>query len=100
MGMQPTADATLMLYFKPMLRGTPSGNEADAVVNFDNYDSVALTIPVNTHLTAISAVANIIVSTHSGIIVIASDQTDSTSYLQGSGITACGTITTQIAYAN
>ena len=101
MGMQPTADATLMLYFKPMLRGTPSGNEADAVVNFDNYDSVELTIPVNTHLTAINAIVSVIASANApGLMVVANDDSGGTEYLSGSGITACGTITTQIAYAN
>ena len=50
MGMQPTADASLTLYFKSMVRGIPSGNEPDADASFDNYDSVIVTVPVNTHL--------------------------------------------------
>ena len=85
--MQPTSDSALTLNF------SVDGVSSTVVLNLTT---------ANTHVTAINAIANIIVSTLSGIIVIASDQTDSTSYLQGSGIASCGTIkhTSSVLYYN
>ena len=101
MGMQPTADASLTLYFKSIVRGTPSGNEPDADASFDNHDSVVVTIPVNTHLVAIQAIVRAISSPSSGpVIIVANDDSGGTEYLSGSGITACGTISIAPAYAN
>jgi len=99
-GMQPTADASLTLYFKSMLRGDPTGS-VDATASLDNNDSVIVTIPVNTHLTAMTAITNTIANPNgSSIIVVANDDSGGTEYLEGSGITACGTITVAAAYAN
>ena len=101
MGMQPTADASLTLYFKSMVRGTPSGNEPDADASFDNYDSVIVTIPVNTHLIAMRAIIEAINnSSFPAMIVVANNDSGGTEYLNGSGITACGTITVMARYAN
>ena len=102
MGMQPTADASLTLYFKSMLRGDPTGS-VDHANSLDNNDSVIVTIPNNTHLVAMTAIANAIGSGGSScnnIIVVANDDSGGTEYLAGSGITACGTITVAAAYAN
>ena len=61
MGMQPTADSALTLYFKPMLRRTPSGNEPDADASFDNHDAVILNLTTaNTHLTAMQAITHVL----------------------------------------
>ena len=109
MGMQPTADSALTLYFKPMLRRTPSGNEPDADASFDNHDAVILNLTTaNTHLTAMQAIIHVLNtgrgfktnSRYPALIVIANDDSGGTEYLENSGITSCGTITVQAAYAN
>ena len=101
-GMHPSADSTLALYFKPMVRRTPSGNEPDADEMFDNNDRVLLTLTTaNTHLTAIKAITNAISSSaRSQLIVVANDDSGGTEYLSGSGISACSVITVNVAYAN
>jgi len=109
MGMQPVGDSELGLYFKSMRRGVPSGNEPDADASFDNHDSVVLNLTTaNTHLTAMKAITHSITTgkTYSSgvgltnLIVIANDDSGGTEYLNGSGISSCGTITVQSAYAN
>ena len=101
MGMQPTSDTALTLYFKSMLRGPGNEGAADGVANLDNNDSVIVTIPANTHLIAIKAVIEAINSPNSsGVIIVANDDSGGTSYLANSGITACGTITVAAAYSN
>ena len=109
MGMQPTADSALTLYFKPIVRRTPSGNEPDANASFDNHDTVTLNLTTaNTHLTAMQAITHVLNtgrgfktnSRYPALIVIANDDSGGTEYLENSGITSCGTITVQAAYAN
>ena len=100
MGMQPTSDTALTLYFKSMLRGSGNEGAADALANLDNNDSVTVTISANTHLTAMEAIVNAINNSASSIIVIANDDSGGTKYLAGSGISACGTISVAAAYAN
>ena len=109
MGMQPTADSALTLYFKPMLRRTPSGNEPDADASFDNHDAVILNLTTaNTHLIAMQAIAHAIRTGREylgtdilpALIVIANDDSGGTEYLANSGIASCGTITVKAAYAN
>ena len=101
MGMQPTADASLTLYFKSMLRRTPSGNEPDADASFDNNDSVIVTISANTHFVAMNAIIEAINNDNfPAVIVVANDDSGGIEYLNGSGITACGTITVAAAYSN
>jgi len=100
-GMQPTNDAELTIYFKSMLRGSGNEGAGDALVNLDNNDAVILTIPVNTHLVAMTAIINAVNSTSSAnVIVVANDDSGGTEYLNNSGITACGTISVSVAYAN
>jgi len=108
-GMQPTGDSVLALYFKSMVRGTPSGNEDDAVENFNNYDRVSLNLTTaNTHLVAMQVITHAIVAGRKfgtnkslpNLIIVANDDSGGTEYLSGSGIASCGTIATQIGYAN
>lgn len=101
MGMQPTSDTALTLYFKSMLRGSGQEGAADAASNLDNNDQVVLTIPSNTHLVAIKAIANAIHGDNfPALLVIANDDSGGTEYLAGSGITGCGTIEVAAGYTN
>jgi len=108
MGMQPTSDTALTLYFKSMLRGSGQEGAADSAANLDNNDSVTVTIPAITHLVAMKAIAKAIFTGKSftnnnflpSLIIVANDDSGGTEYLEGSGITACGTITVQAAYTN
>ena len=101
MGMQPTADTSLTLYFKSMLRGSGNEGAADALANLDNNDSVILTITANKHLKAMSAIVEAINSENMpSLLVIANDDSGGTEYLAGSAITACGTISVTAAYTN
>ena len=100
MGMQPTSDTALTLYFKPMVRRDPTGS-VDSANSLDNHDSVVVTIPANTHIIAMRAISEIINKTESSaFVVIANNDSGGTEYLSGSGITACGTITVAAAYTN
>ena len=101
MGMQPTSDTALTLYFKSMLRGSGNEGAGDALANLDNNDSVILTISANTHLVAMTAIIQAINNpSSSDVIIIANDDSGGTEYLEGSGISACGTISVTVAYAN
>ena len=100
MGMHPSGDTNLILFFKPMVRRTPSGNEPDANASFDNHDKISLTIPNNTHLTAMTAIVRAINNNTSTIIVVANNDSDSTEYLANSGITSCASIVVNTAYTN
>ena len=100
MGMQPTSDTALTLYFKSMVRRDPTGS-VDHANSLDNHDSVILTISANTHITAMRVIANAINNPNlSPFIVIANDDSGGTEYLSGSGVSACGTITVSAAYSN
>ena len=101
MGMQPISDTALELYFKSMLRGSGNEGAGDVLANLDNNDSVVLTIPANTHLVAMTAIIQAINSPSSAeVIIIANDDSGGTEYLAGSGVSACGTISVAVAYAN
>ena len=81
MGMHPSGDTNLILFFKPMVRRTPSGNEPDANASFDNHDKISLTIPNNTHLTAMTAIVQAINDYRNTIIVVANNDSGGTEYL-------------------
>ena len=100
MGMQPTSDTALTLYFKSMLRGSGNEGAGDALANLDNNDSVILTISANTHLVAMTAIIKAINTSPAEVIIIANDDSGGTEYLSGSGVSACGTISVAVAYAN
>ena len=95
MGMQPTSDTELTLYFKSMLRGPGQEGAADGVANLDNNDSVIVTIPANTHLTAMRTIATAASSDQlPALVVVANDDaTPGTEYLANSGIANIRTIT-------
>ena len=101
MGMQPTSDTALTLYFKSMLRGSGNEGAGDALANLDNNDSVILTVSANTHLVAMTAIIKAINNPSSAeVIIVANDDSGGTEYLSGSGVSACGTISVTVAYAN
>ena len=100
MGIIPANDTSLALYFKPMKRGVPGGNELDDVTNFDNNDLVVLTIPDNTHLKAMTAIVQAINDYRNNIIVVANNDSDGTEYLANSGITSCALISINATYDN
>ena len=101
MGMQPTSDTALTLYFKSMLRGSGNEGAGDALANLDNNDSVILTVSANTHLVAMTAIIKAINNPSSAeVIIVANDDSGGTEYLSGSGVSACGTISVAVAYAN
>ena len=100
MGMQPTSDTALTLYFKSMLRRDPTGS-VDHANSLDNNDSVILTISANTHITAMRAICQAIANPNmEPLIVVANNDSGGTEYLAGSGISACGTISVAAAYTN
>jgi len=100
MGMHPSARDALTLYFKSMTRGSGQEGAADSAANLDNNDSVVVTIPNDTHLVAMKAIAHAAVANPRALVVITNDDSGGTEYLANSGITACGTITVQAAYTN
>ena len=83
-----------------MVRRTPSGNEPDANASFDNHDKISLTIPNNTHLTAMTAIVQAINDYRNTIIVVANNDSGGTEYLANSGITSCASIVVNPAYTN
>ena len=101
MGMQPTSDTALTLYFKSMLRGSGNEGAGDALANLDNNDTVILTISANTHLVAMKAIIEAINNDNfPAVIIVANDDSGGTEYLAGSGVSACGAISVAVAYAN
>tara|TARA_R100000664_G_C2690156_1_gene94588 strand:+ start:257 stop:685 length:429 start_codon:yes stop_codon:yes gene_type:complete len=101
MGMQPTSDTALTLYFKSMLRGSGNEGAADSAANLDNNDSVIVTISANTHLVAMTAIIEAINNdNYPAVLIIANDDSGGTEYLAGSGISACSTISVAAAYTN
>ena len=104
MGMQPTSDTLLTMFFKNMVRG--SGNlgfdmgESVSALSLENYDYVQLVVPANTHMVAMKAIAKAIAggSRSEPFIVIANNDSDGTEYLAGSGITSCFRIVQEAAF--
>jgi hypothetical protein len=101
MGMQPTGDSELTLYFKSMVRRDPTGS-LDHANSLDNNDTVLLNLTTaNTHLACMTAIVRH-VNTRSdlSLLVIANDDSGGTEYLASSGIASCGAINVAAAYAN
>ena len=94
-GMQPTGDSTLTMYF------SVAGKLSSVVLNLTT---------ANTHITAIQAITYSITSGRSftnnnylpSVIIVANDDSGGTEYLEGSGIASCGTIkhTSSVLYYN
>ena len=85
-GMQPTGDSVLTMYF------SVDGVKSSVVLNLTT---------ANTHITAIQAITHSIATGRSftnnkylpAVIIVANDDSGGTEYLEGSGIASCGTIT-------
>jgi len=72
MGMHPTSDTALTLFFKPQIRN--HSDDAGAI----NNDSVILTVPTNRHKEAMDALVGLIHSSPaSSLIRVADDHTGS-----------------------
>ena len=101
MGMQPTSDTALTLYFKPIVRYHPGG-AADSSANLANHDSVILNLTTaNTHLACITAIVkHVNKRSDLSLLVVANDDSGGTEYLSGSGISSCGAINIAAAYTN
>ena len=93
-GMHPTSDTALTLFFKPQIRNQSDAQDGNVV----NNDSVVLTVGTNDHKDAITALVkrfNQIQGMNDAgenLIVVADDLTNNTSYCV-SEVTACGAIT-------
>ena len=102
MGMQPTGDSALTLYFKSMLRGSFGGaGSVEEIVNAQNNDSGVVTLASpNTHIMAMSAIIEAINNPNlPSVIIVANDDSGGTEYLDKTNITGCGTITVAAAYS-
>tara|TARA_R100000388_G_scaffold81589_1_gene60264 strand:+ start:1821 stop:2216 length:396 start_codon:yes stop_codon:yes gene_type:complete len=101
MGMQPTNDSELTLYFRSITRQHPGGS-ADSSANLANHDTVVLNLTTaNTHLECMKAISRAVTfPSVTGLIIIANDDSDNPVYLLDSGISGCGTITVAPAYTN
>ena len=94
-GMQPTGDSALTMYF------SVDGVRSSVVLNLTT---------ANTHITAIKAITHSITTGRSftnnnylpAVIIVANDDSGGTEYLEGSGIASCGTIkhTSSVLYYN
>jgi len=94
-GMQPTADSSLTLYFKSMLNRDGMDVGSNAVVV---SDSVILTLATaNTHRETMEALCEKFLSPKDGMIVVGDDLSTDTEYFS-TLISAVGTIT--VAAAN
>ena len=84
-GMQPTGDSALTMYF------SIDGVSSSVVLNLTT---------ANTHITAIQAITHSIITGKSftnqtylpAVIIVANDDSGGTEYLEGSGIASCGAI--------
>tara|TARA_A100000171_G_scaffold49728_2_gene59416 strand:+ start:3774 stop:4169 length:396 start_codon:yes stop_codon:yes gene_type:complete len=94
-GMHPTADDALTLFFKPQIRNAGDGQDGNVV----NNDSVILTVGTNDHKDAMQALIKALykdegfnVDGADNFVVVADDLSTNTKYLV-SEVTAVGTIT-------
>ena len=94
-GMIPTDDNTLTLFFKSMLN---FDGDADGANEFVKSDSIALTLSAaNTHKATIEALVGFFGSPRDGMLVVGDDETGSLEYFS-TLISAVATIT--VAAAN
>jgi len=100
-GMHPTSDTALTLWFTPQIR--VSGGVTDGS-DFTNNDSVVLTVGTNDHKDAMTALIKRfnkirgMNDVDESFIVVADDLTNNTKYCV-SEVTACGAITIGAAFA-
>ena len=94
-GMHPTSDTALTLFFKPQIRNQSDAQDGNVV----NNDSVVLTVGTNDHKDAMQALIKALykdegfnVDGADNFVVVADDLSTNTKYLV-SEVTAVGTIT-------
>ena len=94
-GMHPTSDTALTLFFKPQIRNAGDGQDGNVV----NNDSVVLTVGTNDHKDAMQALIKAFKAEKGfngdgddSFVVVADDLSNSTRYVV-SEVTACGAIT-------
>ena len=98
MGMHPTSDTALTLFFKPQIRNNGDGQADD----FTNNDSVVLTVGTNDHKDAIADLCRLFAGAANGGIhadgyIDVAD--DLTAKYAVSTVTAVGAITVGAAFA-
>ena len=108
LGMHPTSDTALTLFFKPRLLVDSTSNlalnqDTDNAVAASTLqqlssktesDSVILNVTANKHKEVMQALCNTMTQSQAGFINVADDLTGSTSYLHAN-ITSCGSITSE-----
>jgi hypothetical protein len=93
-GMHPTSDTALTLFFNPQIRNQSDAQDGNVV----NNDSVVLTVGTNDHKDAMTALVKRfnkirgMNDVDESFIVVADDLTNNTKYCV-SEVTACGAIT-------
>ena len=94
-GMHPTSDTALTLFFKPQIRNQSDAQDGNVV----NNDSVVLTVGTNDHKDAMQALIKAFGADKGfnpdgddNFIVVADDLSSNTKYVV-SEVTACGAIT-------
>ena len=106
LGMHPTSDTALTLFFKPRkfvdstssvalnpIQGqTVAASTLQIIASKTEADSVILTITANKHKEVMQALCNTMTQSQAGFINVADDESGTPSYLHPN-ITACGTIT-------
>ena len=106
LGMHPTSDTALTLFFKPRLivdstssvalnpiQGqTVAASTLQTIASKTEADSVILTITANKHKEVMQALCNTMTQSQAGFINVADDISGAPSYLHPN-ITGCGTIT-------
>ena len=106
LGMHPTSDTALTLFFKPRLivdstssvalnpiQGqTVAASTLQTIASKTEADSVILTITANKHKEVMQAICNTMTQSQAGFINVADDISGAPSYLHPN-ITGCGTIT-------
>jgi len=100
-GMHPTSDTALTLFFKPQIRNAGDGQDGNVV----NNDSVVLTVGTNDHKDAMQALIKALYKDEGfnadgsdNFVVVADDLSTNTKYLV-SEVTAVGAITIGAAFA-
>ena len=110
LGMHPTSDTALTLFFKPRqlvdstssvalnpLQGqTVTASTLQTIASKTESDNVILTVTANKHKEVMQAICNTMTQSQAGFINVADDESGTPSYLHPN-ITACGAITIQTA---
>ena len=106
LGMHPTTDTTLQLFFKPRLLVDSTSNLAlnqdsthdvtasslQQLSSKTETDSVVIVVTTNKHKEVMQAICNTMTQSQAGFINVADDESGTPSYLHPN-ITACGAIT-------